>query len=265
MQHTQPASPTTSAERRALARAERRTAAAHSRVPLSVWLTEPLTGCCPVCATPEHACANRVPGALADQLVEAYSKPGDLVYVPDAGNAALMVAAVRAGRKVLAYTHAADHARSTQQTMRDAGCEVASLAVLRRADPATLPTQAERLRGRAQLAVLAPHHPVQARALAAMAEACARVLRPSGVLAILSRQSSSPDLTGHLVTHGQAAGMTYLQHIAAVEATAHGDELVMAPAAPVGVHSPDCTCRQPAHRAGRHLLVHNDITVLQRP
>jgi hypothetical protein len=64
-------------------------------VPLSVWLSEPLTGCCPVCAEPlGAACARRLPVGLVRQITEAYSAPGDLVYVPDAGNGSALIGPV---------------------------------------------------------------------------------------------------------------------------------------------------------------------------
>jgi hypothetical protein len=260
----QPPRPAKAAERRQ-ARAERRATGHPTPVPLSVWLTTPTTGCCPTCDQPEHACAQRLPLDLADQLVAAYSRPGDLVYLPDAGNAQLLIAAAQAGRRVLAYAHSADHARAAQHAMREHAIEISSLTVLRRTEPRNLPGQAERTRPRAALAVLAPHLPADSRDLAAMAEACARMLGPGGVLAICSRQNSGLDLAGHLVTYGQAAGLVYLQHIAAVEAAADGERLVPPEAEPDG-HGPDCACQHPdASAPGRHRLAHCDVIILRRP
>ncbi|MEY9963341.1 hypothetical protein ABIA33_001374 [Streptacidiphilus sp. MAP12-16] len=258
--------PATEAERRQ-ARAERRTTGSGrpTPVPLSVWLTTPPTGCCSTCEQPEHACAQRLPQDLADQLVAAYSRPGDLVYVPDAGNAQLVIAAARTGRRVLAYAHSANHARVAQEAMREQATEVSSLTVLRRSEPRNLPGQAERTRPRAALAVLAPHLPADPRDLAALAEACARMLGPGGVLAICSRQNSGLDMAGHLVTYGQAAGLVYLQHIAAVEAAADGERLVAVQGEPTG-HGPDCACQHPGASApGWHRLAHSDVIILRRP
>jgi hypothetical protein len=236
-----------------------------TEVPLSVWLTEPLTGCCPTCADPTGtACARRIPLALARQITAAYSQPGDLVYVPDAGNANLLIAPAAAGRRVLGYAHTPDHARTTQNLLAEQGTEIASLTVLRHAPLSTLPGKSERTARRARLALLAPHHPHAAPAMAALLDATVRTLQPGGVAVIATRQTPGTDRPGQLTAYARAAGLVYLQHIAAVEATAADGRLQ--PAAPPAGHGPDCTCPSAgALGAGPHRITHLDLLVLTKP
>jgi hypothetical protein len=63
---------------------------------LSVWLAAPLTGCCPTCEQPTSAaCAQRLPQGLARQITDAYSRAGEVVFVPDASNGTLLIPAAR--------------------------------------------------------------------------------------------------------------------------------------------------------------------------
>ncbi|WP_042373016.1 hypothetical protein [Streptacidiphilus neutrinimicus] len=233
-------------------------------VPLSVWLTEPLTGCCPLCTDPVGtACARRLPLALVRQITETYSEPGDVVWIPDAGNGTLLVAPVTCGRKVIGYARTTDHARATSTMLKEQPTEVASLAVLRHVPPTGLPGQSERLASRAALAILAPHYPATAAELAPVLDATVRVLRPGGVAVVVTRQQPGQDRPGLLTAFAQAAGLTYLQHIAAVEAAAANGKLRprTEPAAP---HGPDCACTSPAARAGRHQVAHHDLLVFTK-
>ncbi|MER5638866.1 hypothetical protein ABT095_18115 [Kitasatospora sp. NPDC002227] len=234
-------------------------------MPLSVWLSEPLAGCCPICETPiGAACAHRLPPGLAKQIVEAFTARGDLVYVPEAGNAACLTAAVQTGRKVLAYAPTHQAATLAYDTLHTHAVQVASLAVLRRGAPGNLPPAADRHSGQAQLAIAAPHAFATPAQLAALTESCAWALKPDGVLVITTRQSTGQDTAGHLVAHAQAAGLVYLQHIAAVEATVTDGHL--APAVPGRVqHRRDCVCHHSQSIPGRHALIHNDLLVLVKP
>jgi hypothetical protein len=233
-------------------------------VPLSVWLTEPLTGCCPVCTDPVGtACARRLPLALVQQITETYSHTGDVVWIPDAGNGTLLVGPVTCGRKVIGYARTTDHARTASALLKEQPTEVASLAVLRHVPATGLPGQSERLASRAALAVLAPHHPCGAFELAPVLDATVRVLRPGGVAVLVTRQQPGQDRPGLLTAFAQAAGLTYLQHIAAVEATA-GNGKLRPRVEPATAHGPDCTCTGTAARAGRHQVAHHDLLVFTK-
>lgn len=109
-----------------------------------------------------------------------------------------------------------------------------------------------------------PHTPTDSIALAALIDASAHALRPDGVLVITARQSPGQDLAVHLVVHAQAAGLVYLQHIVAVEATATDGTLTATPAADSN-HGPNCGCHLARPGAGRHALTHTDLLVFTRP
>jgi hypothetical protein len=251
-------------------REQRRIATARAKgsplppVPLSVWLSVPLTGCCRRCEEPTSAaCANRLPLALARQAIDAFSRPGDIVFVPDAGNATTLIAAVMGRRKVLGLVRGSDQGRRTQQRLTDQAPEVASLAIIRNApNPGDSAAQGGRIAERAALSVLAPHDPITPRDLAALLDSAQRALRPSGVLVICSRQTPGQDTAGTLTAYAQSAGFTYLQHIAAVEATATADQLQ--PLTDTQDHGPDCTCPTSPTRSSPQ-VVHNDLLVFGRP
>jgi hypothetical protein len=234
-------------------------------VPLSVWLAAPLTGCCPTCEHPTSAaCAQRLPQGLARQITDAYSRSGEVVFVPDAGNGTLLLAAARTGRKVLGLVRGSDHGRRTQQLFADQDPDTASRVIIRSAPgPAALAAQAARIAGRAALTVLAPHDPVSPPALGALLDSARTALRHGGVAVICARPTPGQDSAGTLTAYAQAAGFTYLQHIAAVEAPAHKNRLLPLPES--ATHGPDCTCTNPAPGGGAHRLAHHDLLVFQRP
>lgn len=236
-------------------------------VPLSVWLSEPLSGCCPTCHEPT-ACAQRLPMELVRRVVEAFSRPGEVVFAPDAGNGHLLVAPARCGRKVLGLVRGSDHARHTQQQLGDENAEVASLAIVRNAPvPGAVASSVQRIAGRAALAIAAPHTPATSTDLSALTESCAQALRPDGVLVVATRQQPGQDRAGQLTVHAQAAGLVYLQHIVAVEATATDGHLTppTTGADQDPSHGPHCRCHPTPAGAGRHALVHNDLLVFTKP
>ncbi|MGC0318934.1 hypothetical protein [Kitasatospora acidiphila] len=242
-----------------------RTQTASRPVPLSVWLTEPLAGCCPICETPiGAACANRLPIGLGRQIVEAFTAPGDLVYVPEAGNASCLIAAVQAGRRALGYARTRHDADLAYATLHHKAVRVASLALLRRGHPSTHSTSADHHHGSAQLAVAAPHAFSTHAQLAALTDACAHALRPGGVLVMTARQSCGQGTAGYLVAHARASGLVYLQHIVAAEATATDGYLT--PATPARVrHRSDCACHHTQPWPGRHHVIHNDLFAFSKP
>ncbi|MET8623475.1 hypothetical protein ABZW30_06915 [Kitasatospora sp. NPDC004669] len=237
---------------------------ANKAVPLSVWLTEPPAGCCPTCETTTGAaCAQRTPPGLARQIIKAFSARGDLVFIPDVGNAAVLAAAVQAGRRALALAPSHQSANLAYETLHSTAPTVASLAVLRRGTPGHPSSRADSNQRRARLAIAAPHDSATPAQLTALAETCTRALQPDGVLVICTRQTSGQETAGHVVAHARAAGLVYLQHIAAVEATA--DEAGLVPLAPVTQHRPGCACRHPGPGSGRHALIHSDLLVFAKP
>ncbi len=226
-------------------------------VPLSIWPDLPAA----------RRCAGPVTVAAAGQVIAAFSRPGDLVAAPD-GSAAVIEAAAAARRHVLGLIPA---------SVRDAR----ALAGLQsRLDPTARPLA--RLRPGGPDLLLAPGDPDAGRAALAITSwcsrsscpgpqagsgdgpgpgllyaACQRVLRPGGVLAVITT-SPAPDgqladLAGHAVAHARAAGLVYAQHIVLVHAAIRGDQLAPDPAT-AGSASPPGGCH-----------VHSDLLVFTKP
>ncbi|GAA1250535.1 hypothetical protein GCM10009665_46530 [Kitasatospora nipponensis] len=236
-----------------------------SGVPLSVWLTEPLAGCCPLCGNPiGAACANRLPLGLARQIIEAFTAPGDLVYVPEAGNATCLIAAVTTGRRVLGYARTHHDADLAYATLHHQAAQVASLALLRRGHPGAHSITADHHHGSARLAIAAPHAFTTHAELAALTDACAQALKPDGVLVMTARQSTGQDTAAYLVAHARASGLVYLQHIVAAEATAADGHLTPA-VAPRVRHRQHCVCHHTQPVPGRHNVIHNDLFAFTKP
>jgi hypothetical protein len=142
-------------------------------VPLSVWAASPASE-----------------AALA---VTAFSRPGDLVVVLDAGTGAILeaAAAAAAGRRLLGLVPG------------PAACHAAGLRLDRALDPEARPAAQVRPGGSAVL--LDPACPQTGQAALAIAgtprdepgelyAACERVLRPGGILAVLTAAMPAPGL-----------------------------------------------------------------------
>jgi hypothetical protein len=167
-------------------------------VPLSIWPGLPAPGSAP----PGLPCAGPVTAATARQVIESFSRPGDLVAAAG-GSPAVTRAAADAGRAAL---------------------------VLAPGSPAA---------GRAALAVAGCHGPGccaapepgsdDARSSWLLYAAAERLLRPGGVLAVIiaSQAGDDPDagLAGGTVAAARAAGLAYAQHIVLVHAAIDGDQL----------------------------------------
>jgi len=203
-------------------------------VPLSIWpgLPAPRSG-------PYGPCAGPVTAAAAARVIAVFSRPGDLVAAPD-GSAAVIEAAAAAGRPVLGLIPA---------PVRD-GRAIAGLRA--RLDPAARPFA--RLRPGGPDLLLAAGDPDAAQAALAIIgcpgpgccaggpepggedgpgvlhAACQRVLRPGGVLAVITASPAAPDgqladLAGQAVAAARAAGLVYVQHIVLVHAAIRDGQL----------------------------------------
>jgi hypothetical protein len=98
--------------------------------------------------------------------------------------------------------------------------------------------------------------------LAPVLDATLRVLRPGGIAVLITRQHAGGDRPGLLTSFAQAAGLTYLQHIAAVEATATSGRL--RPRTDPTDHGPGCACTGSQPGTARHALIHNDLLVFSK-
>jgi hypothetical protein len=209
-------------------------------VPLSIWPGLPaadIRDC--------ERCDGPVTAAAARRVIDAFSHPGDLVAAVAGGSSAVTEAAAAAGRRVLALTTGPTPARQ------------------RPGVPAALPPPGDPSAGTASLAVAGrcgsqPGSAHREQDPGPVFAACERVLRPGGVLAVITGPAAPggtlTDTAGSLVAAARAAGLVYAQHIVLVRATIDGDRLT--PAVP----SPG-----PAIAAPGGSPVHDDLLVFTKP
>jgi hypothetical protein len=92
--------------------------------------------------------------------------------------------------------------------------------------------------------------------------ACQRVLRPGGVLAVITASTPGPgglhDGPGEAITRARAAGLVYAQHIVAVHAAIRDSQIVPGPGDPA-------PRRETAVPAPVHSLIHSDVLVFTKP
>src|SRR5712691_6613507 len=219
-------------------------------VPLSIWpgLPAPRSGLHGPCAGPVTA---------------AVSRPGNLVAAPD-GSAAVIEAAAAAGRHVLGLIPApVRDGRAIAGLRARLDPAARPFARLRPGGPALLLAAGDPDAGRAALAIAGCHgpgccaggpEPGGGDGPGVLHAACQRVLRPGGVLAVITASPAAPDgqladLTGQAVASARAAGLVYAQHIVLVHAAIRDGQLAPDPAAglPGG-------CR-----------VHSDLLIFTKP
>ena len=92
--------------------------------------------------------------------------------------------------------------------------------------------------------------------------ACERVLRPGGVLAVITASTPRPgglrDDPGEVIAAARAAGLVYAQHIVALHATITGGQLTTGPpdaARPDEAAGPPAVCAR----------IHSDLLVFTKP
>jgi len=218
-------------------------------VPLSIWPGLPAHD-----TRDGQPCAGPVTVAAARRVIDAFSVPGDLVATAGGSpSVAAAAAAAAASRRVLALT---------------AG---PALLLQRPGVPAALPPPADPAAGTAALAIAGwrgpgccgqepDAEPVEDRG--PVFAACERVLRPGGVLAVITSPAApggplvgtfgSAGAAGSVVAAARAAGLVYVQHIVLARAAIDGDRLT--PAAPG---------TGPATPGGSP--VHDDLFVFTKP
>jgi len=215
--------------------------------PLSVWPATPDPGPPPGC------------GPQAAHVITAFSRPGELVVIP-AGTGAMLSAAAAAGRRVLGLFPgpAACHAASSRLD-EDLGPAERPLAQVRAGGPGLLLEAGCPEAGQAALAITGRGGPGAGGVLYA---ACERVLRPGGVLAVITASTPGPgglrDDPGEVTAPARVAGLIYAQHIVAVHAAITGGQL--APGPP-GTARPDEAGGPPAV----HARIHSDLLVFTKP
>jgi len=167
-------------------------------VPLSV---QPAVPGPPACLDPREGrapCPGRADPVLAYRVIAAFSRRGDLIATAGIGARMLAAAAAAAGRTAIILTP---------------GAQPRGQAVL--AVTTACPCPATRPSG------LGPADPGLGDAI----RACARALRPRGLLAVLTSAAHAPGQPGRVVARARAAGLGYTQHIVLVHAVVSGDSL----------------------------------------
>ncbi len=211
-------------------------------VPLSIWPGLPAHD-----IRDGQSCGGPVTAAAARRVIDAFSLPGDLV-ANVGGSLGVAEAAAAAGRRVLALTPGPAPARQRSGVLAalpppgDPSAGTARLAVAGWCGPGCCGSQPGSADGKQDLG------PVFA--------ACERVLRPGGVLAVITGPAAPGGTTagtaGSLVAAARAAGLVYAQHIVLVRAAIDGDRL--APAVP-----------GPATAAPGGSPAHDDLLVFTKP
>ena len=241
---------------------------------------------------------------LARRIIETYSRPGQLVLDPMAGTGTTLVEAALAGRRAVGVELEArwvELARANAEHVL--GPDARRLVEIRQGDATTLAELLGPDAGRVDLVCTSPPYacdvgnldtaswgaghnlcstgernystdkanlghargPAYESAMAAIYTACLAVLRPGGILAVVTkntrRKGRTLDLAGLTVALAEAAGFTYLQHVVALHAAVRGDDLVARPSFWQTVQL------RRAHERGEpvHLVVHEDLEVLLAP
>lgn len=248
-------------------------------VPVTIWPHAPVTGrrpgSGPACA-PCASCAGSVSRPGAGQIITAFSRPGELVVIPAARTGVLLAAAAAAGRRVLGLAPGPHSCERVMSCLRGLDPARRPLAEVRPGGPALLLEAGNPEAGQAALAVTgfgqgAPPgawpagtagggEPAAGPGL--LYAACQRVLRPGGVLAVITASTPGPgglhDGPGEAITRARAAGLVYAQHIVAVHAAIRDSQIVPGPGDPA-------PRRETAVPAPVHSLIHSDVLVFTKP
>ncbi len=237
-------------------------------VPVSIWPGIPAPVPCPASVWPVP-CPQRLGVHAGQAVITAFSRPADLVVIPEPGTGALAVAAAAAGRRVLALPATTGRSRDLAAWLdRDLEGAHRPLARLIPGGPQRLLRAGSAEAGQAALVITTacatpgcpPPAPDGGETGAAgpgadpglLYAACQRALAPGGLLVIITSAARQPAHPGGLIAHARAAGLVYTQHIIAVHARIHASHLLAAVPSPA-----------PGQEAGpaRHLPIHTDLLV----
>jgi hypothetical protein len=225
--------------------------------------------------------------ALARRIVEEYSKSRGVV-VDLTGGAVLVEAAPRRRRAIGIWPDHELAALASDDLRRLLGQRQSALTEFRSGDIRALPEVLEDVAGTVDMICVSPggppgwkswwppavertrsstskipseDDPVQ-RATPAIYAGCFEVLRPGGLLVVIStdfhRDGELVDVAGTTVSQGHRAGFSYLQHVIALR-PAIRDGSLDAPDRPISTGG-GRRQESPAHQ-----VVHDDLTVLRKP
>ena len=182
----------------------------------------------------------------------------------------LVAAAAAAGRRVLGLPSGQ---RSRQRVLAGLGgvdARLRPLAEVRPGGPALLLEAGNPDAGQAALVITGSGEPAPAWACpgepaadpGVLYAACQRVLRPGGVLAVITASTPGPgglrNDPGEAISRARAAGLIYAQHIVALHAPITGSQITPAPG----------DAARPGEVAGLaavHARAHSDFLVFTQP
>jgi hypothetical protein len=302
---TPPGTDRSAADGNRTARSKARQSGSPAPIPVSVWPVGPSHTTCttpgctatvpgrPVAGPP---CAGRLPDRLWYRMVAAFSRPGDLVLVADAGTGAAVAACADFDRRVIARAAT----RTTRTRIRALSALTARTGTT--GEGVTVFGDAPRRRT-GRLAVTWPAHTHRRPAsLLLVPTPCTQdrdgqyrgpagdqwqrqviadavhLLHPGALIVAVTASSCATstsdargfdDPTGRIITAAQALGLTYLQHIVAITAHLVDGHLTLADPTATRTPAPD----HPTHAATvhngaaqrRHRRTHLDLIVLAVP
>jgi DNA modification methylase len=241
---------------------------------------------------------------LARRIVAEYSEPGALVADPMAGTATTLIEAATLGRRAVGIELEGRWVDLAHTNINHAlPPDAAALVEIRRGDATALDQVAGDLAGTVDLVCTSPPYgcdvsiPNVARwraegrlgpslernystdtanlgharghtytaAMAKVYAGCFTLLRPGGILAVVTKNSvrrgRTLDLAGLTVALAEAAGFTYLQHVIALHAAIRDGDLV--DRASLWQRQRVRNARNRGEPA--HLVSHEDVSILRRP
>jgi hypothetical protein len=229
---------------------------------------------------------------LARRIVEEYSKPrGVVVDLTARVDGVLAEAAARRRRAIGIWPDHDLAALASDNLRRALGQRQSALTEFRSGDIRALPEVLEDVVGTVDLISLPPaaqlgwkswsppaaertrsstsespgEDDAVERATAAIYDGCFEVLRPGGLLVVIStdfhRDGELVDVAGTTVSHGHRASFSYLQHVIALRAPIRDGSLD----APDAANWPVSTGGGRHQESPAHQVVHDDLTVLKKP
>jgi SAM-dependent methyltransferase len=227
--------------------------------------------------------------ALARRVIEEYSASGDLVVDPACGVGTTLIEAAVVGRRAIglerdrcSVTTARKNVRCALEGRRRdlANVRVGQACMLTRrlgdvtgtvdliCTSSALLDACRRAPGggpRSRKAVKETQAVDPEMALDEIYAGCHNLLRPGGILVVVTRSSRQrgvlADGPGTSVALAKRAGFTYLQHVVAIDATICDGSLVAHPSSGQRV----ALRRSLGRGEPAHLVAHHDVAVLRRP
>jgi hypothetical protein len=232
-------------------------------VPVTIWPHALVPGSGP---GPEYAsCTGCARGPDAAQIITAFSRPGELVVIPDTRDGRLAATAAAAGRHVLCLAPGPCSRERVLACLALVDPPLRQLAEVRSGGPALLLQAGSPEAGQAALAITGGGEPAPGEPAArpgVLYAACQRVLRPGGVLAVITASTTGPgglrDDPGEVISRARAAGLVYAQHIVALHVPVTGSQITPAPGDDAGLGAV-------AGLAAVHTQIHSDFLVFTQP